>query len=598
MSNHADSLQMPPDEAQSDDEPRPARHAGDATRERVRDRQLDEQEHAARVAAGRPRAWAFGTLLSAVYLVALMLTDTMGFPRDESFYFFAGEQYAGWFEELEHNIDQSRMADSFSRESIESHWNYNPEHPTLMKTLFGLSHQTLHEQRGWLSPSLAMRFPAMISAALMLLFTWMLAWEFFASMLAALSAALALALMPRLFFHAHLTCFDVPIAALWVVWVYCWYRALESRAWAWATGVVWGLGLLIKLNAFFLPFVALAHWALSNLRSFRWRDGLHIPRLPLALFTMALLGPIIFVAGWPRHWFDTFDRIGWYMKFHLKHEHYFQYFFGQSLWEPPFPVHFPFTMSATTTPVVTLALMLLGCALMLAYWLRDSRKARRIMQSQRGVGLLLAINLLLPILIIARPSTPIFGGVKHWFAALPFAAIFVGYAVMVLQRSAREHGGKLASHAATGTLLLSLCVPAGVATYQAVNVGTSYFNELVGGYTGAADRRGMRQFWGYASRLLMDDMNELLPPHTTVHFHNTTYFAVDFYKREGLLREDIAGRWDLGYADCTVFHHQKSFADFEYEIWSTYQTQTPLAVATIHGVPLASLYCRPGVVEP
>lgn len=550
------------------------------------------------IAAGRPRAWLLGTLLSLAYLIALMLTDTMGFPRDESFYFYAGEQYAGWFEELGENTEDGVLADSFTRGSVESHWSYNPEHPTLMKTLFGLSHQSLHETRGWLSPSLAMRLPAMLSAALMLLFTCMLAWEFFGSLLAALSAALALALFPRLFFHAHLTCFDVPIASIWVMWVYAYYRSLRSTAWAWGTGVIWGLGLLVKLNAFFLPFVALAHWAFGNLREFRWEGGLRLPKLPLSLFTMALLGPIIFVAGWPRHWFDTFDRIGWYMKFHLEHVHYFQYYFGESLWAPPFPVSFPFVMSATTTPVVTVVMTLLGCGMMLTKWAQDSVARGGLVQSERAVGLLLAINLLLPILIIARPSTPIFGGVKHWFASLPFAALFVGYAVMRLQMIARKHSGAVAGRAVAGVLLVSLALPAGMATAGAINVGTSYFNELVGGYTGAADRRGMRQFWGYASRLLLDEMNELLPPNATVHFHNTTYFAVDFYKREGLLRDDIVGRWDLAYADCVVFHHQKSFADFEAEIWSVYETQVPLRVATIHGVPVASLYCRPDLLEP
>ena len=63
------------------------------------------------------------------------------------------------------------------------------------------------------------------------------------------------ALMPRVFFHAHLACFDVPIMTLWIVCIYVHWRAQERRGilWALAAGVVFGLALETKHNAWLLP---------------------------------------------------------------------------------------------------------------------------------------------------------------------------------------------------------------------------------------------------------------------------------------------------------------------------------------------------------
>ena len=76
----------------------------------------------------------------------------------------------------------------------------------------------------------------------------------------------------RHFFHAHLTTFDVPVTAMifWLV-VGFWF-SVRSRKWAGVAGVLFGLALLTKLNAFFVP-VVLGLWWLTLAGNSRLEGG-------------------------------------------------------------------------------------------------------------------------------------------------------------------------------------------------------------------------------------------------------------------------------------------------------------------------------------
>lgn len=549
----------------------------------------------------RRRTWSDVRTALAIalgYTVLLALTDGMGFTRDESFYFKAGADYAGWFSELSRNWADGVWSRSFSQASIDKHWGYNPEHPVLMKMLFGLSWLVLHKTLGWLGPSLAFRLPAMVFAGLMVGTTWKFATELFGRTSGWL-AAFTLGVMPHVFFHSHLACFDVPITAMWVMVVYAYWRSLGDWRWAWATGLLWGIALTVKLNAFFLPllFVAHAGWLGVSRAWVTKGASLRQPRIPLALVCMALLGPLLLHAGWPLHWYETFDRLSFYFQFHLKHEHYFVDYFGQGLWEPPFPVAYPFVLTWVTTPVVVLASMLLGMATLAVVWGRERWLAIRGLSEVRGAseaggandaatGALLLLNIAFPFVLIALPSTPVFGGVKHWFPALPFMAMVAGY---FLVRVAREVGGRREGLALAGLLLVYAPSPI-YASIWSHPFGISYYNEVIGGVTGAADQRTMRQFWGYASRQSLPWVNEHAVKGGRVAWHDTTWGAYDMYKQEGWLRRDVGATWDYANADYLLFDVQKALVFAQEDAWSRYGTQAPSSTMGIHGVPLITVY--------
>jgi 4-amino-4-deoxy-L-arabinose transferase-like glycosyltransferase len=412
-------------------------------------------------------------------------------------------------------------------------------------------------------------------------------------------AAGALLFQPHFFFHSHMACFDVPVAALWFGVIYAYWRSFESRRWALATGVLWGLCLCAKLNAFFLPIVLVAHWLLSG-----WRDlsltradadgpAITLPRVPLAFISMALLGPLIFYLHWPRIWYDTFARVWWYMEFHLTHVHYFVHYFGQNLYRPPFPRSLPWGLTLVTVPPT----LLLGAVIGAASWLihyspinlrRGDDKASE--HDPRGTGLLLLINFLFSILLISMPKTPVFGGTKHWLPSMPFLAMMVGLGLVWAAR----HSLQRRTHqlALTALLAIATLTPAATATHQSYQYGISYYNELIGGLRGAADLGMARQFWGYASRGTLPWLNEHAPKNARVWTHDTTSWAFEDYKREGLVRQDLRP-WGLHGSDISLLDEDKAFYFERYLIWEHYGTRAPTYVLMHQGVPLVSVYERP-----
>jgi len=530
--------------------------------------------------------------LFAATLALLLATMGVGFTRDESFYFHAAFQYLGWFKDLWHNWHAGHLAESFTKANIDHHWSYNREHPVLMKAAFALSYALFHEKLGWMSASTAMRFPAAVTAASLISCVYLFGRQLHGRA-AGLVAAGAMLLQPRFFFHAHMAAFDVPITAFWVWTVYAYWRSLESRGWAVATGVLWGLALSVKLNAFFIPFVLGLHWLTANWRGFglprdpeTGRRSVRIGRFPLAFLSMAVLGTLLFHLLWPRHWFDTFDRVKWYISFHLNHVHYFVYYFGQNIQQPPLPISYPWVMTLLTVP----ATILLAFGIGLFYGARR----RRLRKDARATGVLLAINIIFPIALISLPSTPIFGGTKHWMQAMPFLAIVAGGGVVHAARAVWDdrHLSHAAARAAvTALLALAVLGPAAYATAESHPFGTSYYNELIGSYRGAADARMFRQFWGYAGRYGLDWLDANAPKRARVYTHNTTGYAWSMYRRDGLVRKDLRPS-SIGGSDYALFHYQKAFVYKLIDIWQSYGTMTPARVVTIDGVPVLAIYER------
>ena len=62
-----------------------------------------------------------------------------------------------------------------------------------------------------------------------------------------------------------------------------------------------------------------------------WGIGFHGKRALRPLVWTLLLGPAVFIVGWPWMWHDTMPRIQEYLNFHLNHEYYNIEFLGKKL---------------------------------------------------------------------------------------------------------------------------------------------------------------------------------------------------------------------------------------------------------------------------
>ncbi|NTX12542.1 glycosyltransferase family 39 protein [Myxococcus sp. CA056] len=430
-------------------------------------------------------AWA----LWALAFVALWWTESaVGFTRDESVYFAAAEGYAGWFRQLFHS-----PAKALTDAAIVRAWDYNHEHPALMKTLFGLSHLLFHDTLGWMRSATAFRLPAFALAALVPALSFLFGSALYGRT-AGLFAALAFMLVPRQYFNAELACFDLPVAALWLLVVYCFWRALEDTRWGIACGVAFGLALAAKHNALFLPFVLtpFALWrawtasegepqargcllrfvglftavavfygllvlSLGGGEGFQkkflllsphtllfvglaaggaWMlKGLEkvsapVTRALVPVAAMAVLGPIIFYLHWPYLWHQPVDRTAWYLAFHAKHNHYAWFYLGTLLREPPFPLSYVLVKTALTVPTSLMAPMVTGfVALAARVVLGQWERTRAWVRPLTMAEALVGVNAVTSILIISHPQVPHFGGVKHWFPSMVFLGLLSGQAV-------------------------------------------------------------------------------------------------------------------------------------------------------------------------
>ena len=149
--------------------------------------------------------------LGATYLIALASTaHGLGYARDEGFYFEAARAYQGWFDLL-----WSDPAAAFQRASVDRYWAVNHEHPSLMKVLFSFSHQLLHDKLGFIPESgTAYRLPGMAMGALGVgvLYLW---GSRVLGRAPGVFAALPLAQLPRVLYHAHQACLDFPVTTIW-----------------------------------------------------------------------------------------------------------------------------------------------------------------------------------------------------------------------------------------------------------------------------------------------------------------------------------------------------------------------------------------------
>jgi hypothetical protein len=556
-----------------------------------------------------------GALLALAYLAWLLATArSLGFPRDEGLYFHAASQYAGWWRML---LDRGR--DAVQQGAVDSAWGLNHEHPALMKTLFGLSEYFLHEKwHVFAEASTAYRLPGMACGAAAVWTTYLFgarAWN----RRAGLVAAVLFALMPRVFFHAHLACFDVPITAMWILCVYVHWRAQERRSlgWALAVGVVFGLALETKHNAWMLPAVLVPHALFVHRRAML--RGLAVGRLslPTSVVSMAVVGPLVFYALWPYLWYDTLARLQWYVDFHLNHEYYNIEFLGKNYFGPPSPKSYLPVMVLATVPTVTLVLFGIGAVdraviaiRRVRVWTRDGlgrfaggRWAALVNgvetppRDVRETDLLLALSLAVAVGPFFLSTTPIFGGTKHWMPAYPVLALLAGRGFDVVATAMRSALPKLEGRRwmmAQAALAATVVMAPLATTAHSFPFGLSAYVPLVGGTAGGADLGLNRQFWGFTSQNAAEEyLNANAPRGAAVFIHDTTWDAWARMQQEGRVRADLRAAGTPSDASIALVEHELHMNEVDYSIWVALGTDAPAYIVLHDGVPIVSVYRRP-----
>ncbi len=590
----------------------------------------------------RKIAWG---LFLAGFVLLLMTEQPVGFGRDESVYFHAAESHARWFQLL-----VTSPSEAVKDASITQYFDFNHEHPALMKNLFGISYVVFNEKLHLLRPAAAMRLPAFLFAAWMLPLIFGLTRRLFGQP-ASIFAAISFFLVPRQFFHSHLGAFDVPIATMWVLTIYCFVEALEKPRWWIYTGLAFGLALAAKHNAYFIvvtlvPFILWRGWQLTKesptaralffgingvfvfgamlyglmvavlggpkmLATFEFQSpqlGLYVVicavgswllwklravnvdafRTIAPLVAMAILGPLIFYVHWPYLWHHPVDRTAWYLSFHLTHNHYTWFYLGELLRAPPFPLEYVVAVTALTVPTSLFVPMVLGFG-----WL-----GVRIYRRQfTGFEFIVAANAVMSIALISHPNVPHFGGVKHWFPSMPFLALL---AAGSLERGAKGLAGWLGPRfkaASELRVLVALAVLLGssafIATARVYEFGTSAYSELAGGLPGAASLGMQRQYWANNLSGVLEWLNKNTHPGERVYFHENHGGQIRDLQRNGMLRPDIAAVGGPDQAETVVYQYHQEFRETEFNTWQALGTTKPVYGLYLDETPQIVIYRRP-----
>lgn len=530
------------------------------------------------------------------FVVVAFTAQTLGFTRDEGYYFKAGELYANWFRQL-----ASAPLTALSSSGINEHLGYNPEHPFVMKGLFAVSRAVLTAFGVDVGGATAMRLPAWIVAGVGAGAIFLLGRQLQLSRATSLLATTMYLSAPHVFWHMHLACFDAPVATAHVVLVLCWLRCRRTLWGAVVVGAVFGVAAGVKHNALPIPALLVVHWLFEQWMQPRASSSSSSLRLPLVFVSLAVVGPLVYVLCWPWLWPDVVGRFGAYLGFHLRHEHYPILYFGELLTAPPFPWTFPVVMWAVTLPLplVVTGTMGVGAAVI--------EVVRAVALRVRGQGLsssittvplgehtassavLLLVNIALPVFLIALPSSPIFGGTKHWMNALPFVCLLA--ARIVAEGAARV---TTTTRAATFVVLgvgALVVLPGMLRTAQSWPYGLSSYNEVVGGIRGAANIGFQRTFWGYETREVLALINERTPPNARIHFGDVNADSHRRYVDDGLLRRDIGFSNTVRGSGVAHVEPQGEFKQQQLDVFNEWQ-RAPDAVVDVDGVPLSTVTFR------
>ncbi len=202
--------------------------------------------------------------------------------------------------------------------------------------------------------------------------------------------------------------------------------------------------------------------------------------------------------------------------------------------------------------------------------------------------------------VLAVPSTPIFGGVKHFMPAMPFLAVAAAIGVAALTRTllsqidgARRAGLTRLLPAALAALV---CLPAVAETERSQPDGLSHYNFIAGGFAGGASLGMNRQFWAYCVLPMLDWVNQDHADNRRMYWHDVLGDALHMYKREGRLALDVG---DTGQAEGGIqassmglLVWEKHWAIYEGWFWESYGTVKPAFVRDREGVPLVIGYKR------
>jgi hypothetical protein len=378
--------------------------------------------------AGPPRrrwaSFAAPSVVSALTLLALVATGPQfGMVWDEGYTVLRERLLDEWFERASSAGSRGQLRRAFDKAELDHYWQFSREEPhghPPFYALLGLAGWRLSHR--WLRPLQAYRFgPMLLTAATAGVICAHLTRR--RAPWASALAAVLIPLMPRTFAHAHYAHYDMPMTCLWLLAQVAFVASLNSRWWAAPFGVALGLCAGTKFTGLFAVVPALAWVVLVEVLPGRGRHGgrrtevIHPPRPGLRTLLIALpLAVLSLYAIQPPWWIEPItgpDRFVTSNLTRAKTQPLASRYFG-TIYEFALPWHNTIVLTAITTPILVLALGLVGIGACLA---------RR--RTEPG-ALIWPLSWATLMIVRALPNAPGHDGIRQFLPSVASLAILAG----------------------------------------------------------------------------------------------------------------------------------------------------------------------------
>lgn len=564
-------------------------------------------------------------LLASVLVLATL--DDPGVTWDEPRSFKASRGYMAWLGVLRRALFEGHPGTAFEDAVIVRWWVQDPTlelHPPIPKLAVGLGWGLFRNRWGNIP---AYRFSAAIWFGALVALVYLCMAEAYRP-LAGVIASFSLLCMPRMFLHAHLANLDIPMATVWVLGMYLFWRAITRQGWAWTVvaGLAFGIALGTKLNALLMPLV----WVIWFLLWQRERAVL------VKIVLIGSIGLAVFLAIWPWLYHDTLERLVYYVSMGYRFGQTVQYYLGQT---GRAPWHYSLVLTIAVVPITITVTYFVGIARVLrprhsgtdtgdssscapahpadaarnAGWMPKAagqpRQERGVEYRQR-YGYYILLNALVPLAIAVLGLQALYSGERHFIAVFPCLAMLSGIGFVAILETLehwllfRWHASQVGNLAAdvklpmrwrwllTVGLAVLLLAPPVVSIIRIHPYELSYYSEIVGGLRGAT-RLGLETtFWCESYKNSLPYLNANAPQDALIWVDQP--LALRAYQEDGLLRGDlrITG-WDVvspyscDYA--LVQMRETGFTDVP-ELVDLIEQYEPEFTVSVDGVPLAMVY--------
>ncbi|TMA93897.1 MAG: phospholipid carrier-dependent glycosyltransferase [Deltaproteobacteria bacterium] len=512
-----------------------------------------------------------GTLL----LIGVTLKD-YGVTWDEPPYFHASDLHVRWISGFSANIVTGELRNSLDDQAIRAAWHWNPynvPHPPFSRIVSGFAKEI---SSPFLDKFSAYRMgPALLFAVLVtVIYLWIK--ELFGAA-TGLFSALAVILTPNLFGFAHIAVTDLPLAAMWFLTAYSFWKGLSNWKWSVVLGIVWGLALATKFPAALIPIPLIL-----------WAHIFHRDKYVNNVFALLFLAPVVMIATQPYLWHQTGLRVLEFLyegisRAYRPDANFPIYFFDQLYTTKQLPWYYSFLIIGITTPEPLLALAFIGLGSI--PW-----------SKQRSATLLFLGNTAFVLLMGLLPGAVLHDGVRQMLSALPFLAGLASAGFYVLTTSllnlarGTTRFQQIANLRAKiiATWFLVLCFSPALDLYLCHPFQLSFYNRLVGGVRGAYERGLETTYFMEAfTPSFLQTLNERIPKNATINASFAS-FMLDYYQKEGRLRRDLKITNEKPSNYYVLLNRRSTLSPQERNLING--KSEPYVAVTIAGVPLVSVF--------